>query len=269
MLLNEIPILSEHPEVLLLIDEVRIRIQKTLGEKLVGLYLYGSLVAGDFDYELSDIDLLAATATAIKPNELERLKTMHAEIKKANPQWNNRIETAYVSLAALQTFKSKKSRIANISPGEPLHFLDAGHDWLLNWYFVRDCGITVLGEPPETIIAPVSKKEFIEAVREQARERAENIENAKFSRPFQAYLIMTFCRALYAVETGEQASKKHAASWVKNRFPEYAGLIENAFKWREQRRNKNINHEETFPETKEFVSRIANLIKNRVPVVSI
>jgi hypothetical protein len=262
MLLNEMPILSEHPEVVLLIDEIRLRIQKTLGEKLVGLYLYGSLVAGDFDYEISDIDLLAATATAIDEKELERLRTMHAEIENANPQWNSRIETAYVSLAALRTFKSKKSRIANISPGEPLHFLDAGRDWLLNWYFVREYGMTLFGAAPETIIAPVSKKEFIEAVCEQARERAENIEKAKFSRPFQAYLIMTFCRALYAVETGEQASKKRAASWVKSRFPEYAGLIENAFEWREQYRVKNINHEETFPETKEFVTRIANLIKN-------
>jgi hypothetical protein len=264
MQLNQLAILSTHPDVHVLIADVSARLQSVLGQKLVGLYLYGSLVAGDFDYEISDIDLLAATATAIKANELERLKTMHAEIENANPQWNSRIETAYVSRAALQTFKTQKSRIANISPGEPLHFLDAGRDWLLNWYFVREYGITLFGEAPEMVIAPISKKEYIEAVREQARQRAENIEKAKFSRPFQAYLIMTFCRALYAVETGEQASKKHAASWVKNRFPEYAGLIENAFEWRAQYCLKNINHEETFPETKEFVSRMVNLITSLV-----
>src|SRR5215213_4947783 len=209
MYLKELVILSKHPDVFLLIEDISSRIQKTLGEKLVGLYVYGSLVAGDFDYEISDIDLLAATATAIDEEELGALEKMYAGLVEDFPDWNNRIETAYVSFAALQTFKSQKSRIANISPGEPLHFLEAGSDWLLNWYFVREYGITLFGASPETIIARVSKKEFIEAVREQARERAENIEKAKFSRPYQAYLIMTFCRALYAVENGEQASKKH------------------------------------------------------------
>ncbi|GAC1422991.1 MAG: hypothetical protein NVS4B1_20310 [Ktedonobacteraceae bacterium] len=32
--------------------------QSILSEKLVGVYLYGSLVTGDFDAETSDIDLL-------------------------------------------------------------------------------------------------------------------------------------------------------------------------------------------------------------------
>src|SRR5829696_1865103 len=98
MQINQLAILSTHPDVRALIADVSARLQSVLGQKLVGLYLYGSLVAGDFDYEISDIDLLAATATAIRTNELDRLKTVHAEIEKAYPQWDNRIETAYVSL---------------------------------------------------------------------------------------------------------------------------------------------------------------------------
>src|SRR5215203_4580829 len=245
MHLNELPILSKHPDVRLLLDDITAGLRSVFGQKLVGLYLYGSLVAGDFDYEISDIDLLAATATAVNENELESLRKMHAELVKDRPAWDNRIETAYVSLEALQTFKLRGSRIANISPGEPLHFLEAGRDWLLNWYFVRERSVTLWGAAPEKIIAPVSKEEFIEAVREQARERAENIDRARFSRPYQAYLIMTVCRALYASETGEQVSKHRAAAAAAKRFPEYAALIENAFEWRARRRDKNVNHEAT------------------------
>src|SRR5215204_1498285 len=263
MHLNELPILLKYPDIRILLSDITAGLQSVLGKKLAGLYLYGSMVAGDFDYEISDIDLLAATETAVDTNELEILERLHARLVNANRAWTDRIETAYVSLEALKTFKTRSSRIANISPGEPLHFLDAGRDWLLNWYFVREMGVTLCGVSPEKIIAPVSKEEFIEAVREQARERAANIDRARFSRPFQAYLIMTVCRALYASERGEQVSKRRAASSAAKRFPEYAALIENAFEWRARHREKNVNHEATFSETKEFVCRIVNLISDK------
>lgn len=258
---TEISTLAKHPDVNALLDVILSRIQEVLGEKLKGLYLYGSLVSGDFDYEISDMDFLAATRTAISEKELGELRKMHDKLGDENPNWLNRIEIAYVSLDALKTFKTKQSKIANISPGEPLHFLEAGRDWLLNWYFVRANSITLFGVSPEMIIEPISKDEFIENVREQAAERAANVENAKHSRPYQAYLIMTLCRALYAVENGEQVSKRRAASWVKTKFPEYSVLIENAFEWRAKSRDRNVSHEATFPEARKFILFIAGKIK--------
>jgi hypothetical protein len=257
---NKNSTLIKYPDVGVLLDVISSRMREILREKLVGLYLYGSLVAGDFDYEISDIDLLAATATVIDDNEFNLLERMQKRIVRDNRKWENRIEIQYAPLIALKTFKTGKSRIANISPGEPLHFLEAGNDWLLNWYFVRENSITLFGAPPASIIEPVSKKEFIEAVREQAAERGKNIERARYSRPFQAYLIMTVCRALYAVKNGEQVSKRKASSWAKKLFPKYFSLIENAFEWRANSRDKNVDHEATFPTTKEFVSFVIQQI---------
>lgn len=258
---NEIPAFAEYPLISLVVSVLLNRIRKILGEKLVGFYVYGSLVAGDFDYEISDIDILAATETVIDENEFAALEKMHLELMKGNPLLDNRIEIQYASLEYLQTFKTRKSRIANISPGEPFHFIEAGSDWLLNWYFVRETSITLFGASPETIIPPISKEEFIADVREQAEERGRNVEEARHSRPYQAYLIMTVCRALYAIEHGEQVSKRRAASWAQKKFPEYSVLIENAFDWREKHRDKNINHEATFPEAREFILFIVDRIK--------
>jgi hypothetical protein len=72
---------------------------------------------------------------------------------------------------------------------------------------------------------------------------------------------MTVCRALYAVKNGEQVSKRRAAVWVREQFPEYDDLIENAFEWRRRHREKNIDHAATFPETREFILRIVEEIK--------
>jgi predicted nucleotidyltransferase len=257
---SKIPSFPDYPDVSSVLDEILSRQREILGEKLVGLYVYGSLAAGDFDSEISDIDLLAATATLIDAGEFAALEWMHLELMNDNPHWDNRIEIQYAPVDYLQTFKTRKSKIANISPGEPFHFIEAGRDWLLNWYFVREHGATLFGAPPASVIAPVSKAEFIETVREQAFERAENVERAKYSRPYQAYLIMTVCRALYAVENGEQVSKRRAAAWAQAQFPEDASLIENAFEWREKHLDKNVNHEATFPEAKRFILKVVGKI---------
>ncbi|HLQ30214.1 MAG TPA: hypothetical protein VK140_13360, partial [Ktedonobacteraceae bacterium] len=47
--------LTPYADINKLLNLLLSRIQAILGEKLIGLYLFGSLVAGDFDYESSDI----------------------------------------------------------------------------------------------------------------------------------------------------------------------------------------------------------------------
>jgi predicted nucleotidyltransferase len=64
------------------LDLLLSRIRMTLGNKLVGLYIFGSLVVGDFAYDSSDIDLIAATSTELDEEEVERLKRMHAEVMR-------------------------------------------------------------------------------------------------------------------------------------------------------------------------------------------
>ena len=127
-------VITPYPEIDKLLSHLLSQIQQILGEKLVALYLYGSLVTGDFDREISDIDLLAAIASEIEPQEFEQLQQMHLEVIAKNPEWNDRLEIAYLSVAALKTFRTQVSQIAVISPGEPFHFKEAGKDWLINWW---------------------------------------------------------------------------------------------------------------------------------------
>jgi|ERR1700730_2940970 len=72
-------------------------IHKILGDKLLGLYLYGSLVTGDFDIQYSDIDLLAATSSDIDDEDFAHLQKMHADLATNHPKWDDRIEAAYLS----------------------------------------------------------------------------------------------------------------------------------------------------------------------------
>ena len=228
-------------------------------EKLVGLYLYGSLTTGDFDPESSDIDLLAATTSDVSDTEFEALCAMHRDFARDHPEWEDRVEVAYLSVTALRTFQSERSPIAVISPGEPFHMKEAGRDWLMNWYIVHERGVALFGPPAKTIIAPITQEEFVRAVREHAAGWGGWVNDLR-DRKGQAYAILTMCRALHVHRTGEQASKRQAALWAQEELPEWSRLIHSALAWREAWREEQVDHAATYAETIRFVHFVRNQI---------
>src|SRR3990167_1036828 len=111
---------APNSEVNNLLNLILTRIKSVLGDKLVGLYLGGSLVLGDFDPEVSDIDLVAALTSEIDDKEFKELENMHAKLVQKYKPWHDRIEVCYVTTAALKKVKASTDNIVNISPGEPL-----------------------------------------------------------------------------------------------------------------------------------------------------
>ncbi len=228
--------------------------QSILGPKLVSVYLYGSLVTGDFDRDSSDIDLVTATSSNLDARDFDALLAMHTNFAAQHPEWDGRIEVAYISTNALKTYKTQASQIAVISPGEPFHTKEAGIDWLINWYTVREKGITLFGPSPKTLIAPIAKEEYLLAVRDHAQYWRTWPSSISQQRPSQAYGILTLCRAMYTLAKGEITSKKQAALWAEKEFPQWASLIQNALLWRQAWRDQNVDHDTTLPESLRFVN---------------
>jgi predicted nucleotidyltransferase len=83
------------PHINELLDSLLSQMKTILGDKLVGLYLYGSLVTGDFDIDISDIDLLAATSSDNDETEFDALKQMQDGFVATHPN-GRRLEIAYV-----------------------------------------------------------------------------------------------------------------------------------------------------------------------------
>ncbi len=192
-----------------LLESFLSHIQQIFQEKLVGLYLYGSLTTGDFDPDSSDIDLLAVTSSQITAPEFDALRAMHRDFARDNPEWEDRIDAVYLPVAALRTFRSEKNPIV-VSPGEPFHVREgeALRDWLQNWYIVRENGLALFGPPPKAIIPLITQDEFVAAVRRYAAEVSERVRHEMDSRKSQAYTILTMCRVLHVHRTGKQASKR-------------------------------------------------------------
>ena len=208
------------------------QLQRLKGNELIGLYLYGSVVGGDYDDALSDVDLLAVLEHDVTEVELEHLGAIHRASVTAFPRWENRVEVAYVSQRALRTFKTSDSTIGIISPGEALHRKQAGIDWLINWYPVQEVGVNVFGPPPTTLIAPITRAEYLQSVRHYLlRWRDYRLETNPHHGSL-AYLVLTLCRGLCTLENGELVSKIKAAAWAKATMQEWSALIEQALLWR-------------------------------------
>ena len=129
----------------------------------------------------------------------------------------------------------------------------------MNWWVVRERGVTLYGPSPAALSAPVSQEESVQAAREHAQGWREWGYESRHRRA-QAYAILTLCRALYEYTKGEQVSKRRAAEWVQARCPQWASLIGDALAWRVAWRDEDVDHEATFPETVRFVRSASDQI---------
>lgn len=224
---------TAYPKVNRVVDEMRACVQGILGKNFVGMYLYGSLATGDFD-RASDIDFLVVTNEEISEDALTQLKTMHAQIAAGDSDWATDIEGAYLSLAALRRYQAVPHWQLERGAGRTLEM--SNHFRVVERAVLRDCGIVVVGAPIQEFIEPVTADELRQAMCEMVQEwvLALLAETQPFNnRGDQSYNVLSMCRVLYTLETGQVISKLAAARWAQEKFGQrWLHLIERALQGR-------------------------------------
>jgi Domain of unknown function (DUF4111) len=189
--------------------------------------VHGSWVAGDFTLGRSDLDLLALLADDPDEGTLARLTAVHADTSAEAPEWDNHVEVDYVSVGAVASVlggDSSQHSMVRISPGEPIHLVHADRHYLLNWRSARDHDHRIIGRAPSEVLPPIPDDLVREVVIEHARQWPAWLDGAS-DPEFQAYAVLTMCRAVAFLATGKQWSKRAAAVWAQDLLPEWRGLI--------------------------------------------
>lgn len=239
-----------------LLDDLAVGIRGALGAKLLGLYLWGSYVVGDFDPHLSDLDLIAALAADVDAREFASLGAMHDALARDYPAWAGRIEVRYATVATLDR-PAAGGEIVSISPGEPLNRRRSDERWRVDWYVARARGVALHGAPPGELLAPISQEQFVAAVRANVASWGEWIDGVR-GRRGRAYAILLLCRALRATRCGDQLSKPAAGRWAQGALPEWTDIIGRAIAWREA--PEDAPGASADPETRRFVEAIRRQI---------
>ena len=206
-----------------------------LGPVLSGLYLHGSLVVGDFAPGRSDVDLVAVLTVQPNAELLVPLGRLHDEVSRRFPKWRRHVEVEYVALETLRKHAAggpveAPGVIARISPGEHLHLLPATPHRILGWSLVRRYSRAMIGPPAAEAIPAFSEQMVKEALLHHVRDWPVWVREMATAGG-QAYAVLSLCRAAVLVETGEQLSKKAAATHVSLRVPVWADVVLWARDW--------------------------------------
>jgi predicted nucleotidyltransferase len=194
-------------------------VRARLGPHFVGMYLYGSLAAGDFSAESSDIDFLVVTDDELPRELFESLREMHARIHaEGGSKWAAELEGSYVPRRALRRYDPRDARHPHIDRGgSALDIERHDADWVVQRHVLHERGVALAGPPIASLVERVGPKELREGVRELLRSWWVPMlaDPTRLRGPgYQRYAVLTMCRMLYTFRHGAVVSKPAAARWA-------------------------------------------------------
>jgi predicted nucleotidyltransferase len=235
--------------------------EAVLGDDLVGSYIFGSVATGDFEPGISDVDTAIVLRADPTPAQLATLGRLHEEIVEEMPAWEDRVEVVYLSSRALAMFRTLSWPAARISPGEPFHAIQVDRGWLIDWYQLREVGVALRGPAIDSLVPEITHGEYVDAVRQHLLTWRDSLEDLE-SQADQAYAVLTMCRGLRTLRTGEHVSKREAARWASEELPEHADLIRDALEWRARSRGGQwVDGTAMRSEVTRFVETVLGLVK--------
>jgi hypothetical protein len=226
--------ITSYPDINLILEALSTGIKKILPTKLKGLYLFGSLVYGDFKMGRSDIDLVAVVKSPLKDNELEQIESLHQELGLKYPYWKDRLECSYIPHPLLSNLMPPKTPRPYYGGGIFYTDADYGNEWIINNYLLSKYSMALIGPDFVSLIKPIDIVEVQKAcIRDLFQEWEPKIKDPEWlsNDHYQSYLVLNLCRILHTVFCSETASKTVSAQWVKNNYPQWTELIDVAENW--------------------------------------
>jgi hypothetical protein len=223
-----------YPDINQIINTLSDGIVDIFGDKLVGIYLFGSLSYGDFNPARSDIDLVTILKNPASIAELKLTKGLHRKVEEDFSKWAKRIENSFTPQHLLPNIKPPREPRPYYGEGVFYPQAKYGNEWLINLYLMYHHSIALVGPEFNTLIKPIDIQEVRKAcVRDLAKEWEPKLKDSVWlnNSHYQSYLVLNLCRILYTVFNASVASKKGSRAWVMKQFPEWQELIKTADNW--------------------------------------
>lgn len=225
---------TPYPDVNLVLQRLLTEAQSILGKQFIGLYLYGSLSSGDFNPQSSDVDFVIVTHSILPAATVSALETMHQQLAASGLKWAAKLEGSYMPKDSLRRYNPEATPCPQINEGR-FYVAGHGHDWIIQRHIIREWGVVVSGPPLRPLIDPVQPEDLRRAVRGILQEWwAPMLQDASWlqRRDYQAFAVLTMCRALYTLAFGAVASKPVSARWAMRELgEEWTAVIQRAFSW--------------------------------------
>ena len=183
-----------------------------LGENLHSIWLYGSVVLGDFCLGWSDIDMLALTRGAPSEDQARALLMLRQELREQEP--DNPYYRSFEGIIADVTEYQKGcfSRLVYWGTSGQRITDRYEKDVFGEWELARR-GQCVYGEADRSLFQEPSREDLIRAIRshlEGIRRYAVTTDESLYSCGW----LLDISRCLYTLHTGEVIAKTAAGRWA-------------------------------------------------------
>jgi predicted nucleotidyltransferase len=217
-----------------LLAELLPAVRNILGPQCSGIYLFGSIATGDFDVD-SDLDVLVVTESDLPQSTVAALHAFHADLATRPNPFADQLEIVYISQARLRRYDPTAATYLRLDrgPGETLHHHHHHIGWVTQQHAMRHASIALHGPPLADRIDPISPAQLrqttiqlIHAWHDSLTTTPQDLDQ----RGGQSYAVLTCCRMLYTLTTGELSSKPAASAWAKQHLDtRWHGLIDRAW----------------------------------------
>jgi hypothetical protein len=246
---NTLP--TPYPDVNALFRRLLSDVQSVLGDHFVGLYILGSLATGGFDPQRSDIDFLVVTADELPREILPALAAMHERINASDLALPTPMEGSYIPRQALRRYDPTQADHPALRVDGSFGVDHHSSDWIIQRHVIREQAVVVAGPASRTLVDPVQPNDVRRAALGILREwwAPQLTESFRLiSSEYQAYAVMTMCRAFYTLQQGTVVPKSTAARWAYAELGQrWTMLIDRALAWQ---RGLEM---ESFDETLDFI----------------
>jgi predicted nucleotidyltransferase len=212
--------------------------RQILGEKLVGVYLHGSLAMGCFNPLSSDVDLLVVVSHPLQDETKHEIGRALLNLSAMNP--GNGIEMSVLTLQCLQNFQHPAPYELHFSDGNKadyaegrVHFTHEMFDPDLAAHMVitRARGICLYGKRIDRLFPAIPAEYYLDSIISDTNWSYANIMRGPESGEgwVPAYGVLNFCRVLAFTEQGLITSKLEGGRWAVDHLPQvYAPVIQAA-----------------------------------------
>ncbi|MDH5413186.1 MAG: DUF4111 domain-containing protein [Flavobacteriaceae bacterium] len=199
-------------------------LQNTLRDKLIGLYLYGSLAYDCFNSEISDIDFVAVLYEPPTPKETQKLSQLHERLG-CEPEYGKRIEGTYMTEEQVKTDNYPPDFLFYVDGKEFVKAKEGQgeQDFPMHRQQLHESGLRIIGYEPQKLFLPVPWEILKRSLQQEMPFIKEQFE----IRPI--YAVLNLCRVVRAYETHKLSSKKQGGEWGLQNFPaEFHEIIQTA-----------------------------------------
>ena len=204
------------------LGELVARLRAALGDRLVGVWLFGSGALGDFDAARSDLDVQAVAIDALGLPERERLvaalshEALPCPVRGLELVLYARDDLARASGPAFQLNLNTGPRMDRHVAFDPAD--DPAFWFVLDAAIGREAGRALTGPPAAEVFPPLPRGLVLAALREALAWHRDN-------DPSGAQAVLAACRAWAWAESGRWLPKGAAAEWAVARLEDPSAVV--------------------------------------------